>query len=94
MRTKIDKTIASSETTIVKRPNGNGSKATMPGMILVFKIIQTMKMMLLKKRKAEVPEYVVRSSAAFVMNDLDLRDFATNERMNFLRLSNLAMKTV
>ena len=62
MRTKIDKKIASSETIIVRRPNGNGSNGSKPN-TPIFHSIQPTKSTALPIRNQVLPNCAVSVSA-------------------------------
>ena len=76
------KNIASSETTMVKRPNGKGSNAIVPAITSVLTKIQAVKKITWKTKKAVEPQISVKSSAIWVKSDRDLKDFASKGRIH------------
>jgi len=77
-RTIIDKTIASSDTTIVKRPKGNGSKGLIdvnPRLILT----QTANQIAFNIKNVAEPKIAVSRSENLVKNDLERSALASND---------------
>ena len=84
----IERNIASSETTIVKSPNGKGSNGAIigtkyPRLVLIHNTKST----IWNKRKVVEPQIAVNSSAVWVRNERERSDFASKDLKNWRRVS-------